>query len=301
MPLTLRPAKASSSASGSAGPTGSGIGTSNAPSTNLLKEVPLDKKEQALLKLTPGACAARLRSQTVREYTGAEAALIKALGAAEKVEQQATELYLGTRGGLDFGAKDGKDDARMDDMRMQLDPSLKLLRSRVSLAKLMMNADSSLSSDKIQQFKRQAMDALMADPHFRELKAPKVSEEICCSLGQIKYFREIKSKLLPSTPVVIEKFATHKEALQLLTAVAKSISCEADNWRATVAAETKAIVDERKAKEKEDKKRQAEEEKTKKKERGWAALSGAEIVWGCRRSNLCQFRFVSLVVARCIF
>ncbi|CAE7357550.1 unnamed protein product [Symbiodinium sp. CCMP2592] len=287
VPLTSPPR--SSTVGGSGGGGGGATGSSNTSGANArpLSDgglgLVLDKKEQALLKLTPAACAARLRSQTVREYTSAEAALIKALATAEKVEQQATELYLGTKG-LDLGAKDGKEE-RISNMRMHLDPSLTLLRSRVSIARLMMDRDSSLTGDKIQKFKRQAMEALMADPHFRELKTPEVSEEICCSLGLLKYFREIKSKLLPSTAVVIQKFATHKQALQLLTAVAKSISCEAENWRATVAAESKAIVDERKAKEKEDKKRAAEDAKEKKKERGWSALGGPEIVWGCEQEE----------------
>ncbi|CAE7201239.1 unnamed protein product, partial [Symbiodinium sp. KB8] len=266
VPLTSRRSTSASAASGgsnSATPSGSGRNVSsgaNSKPGNALIPIPLDKKEQALLKLMPAACATRLRSQTVKEFTSTEAMLVKALNVAASVEKQANEIYIGTQ------------DAQGDPTFLHLDPSLQLLRSRVAIAKQMRTDDPFLNSEKAQDIKRQLMQALMEDPFFRESEEPKVSEEICLTFGQLKYFREVKSKLLSSTAAVIEKFGQHRSALLLMTAVAKSIICEADSWRATVAAESKAVEEERRAKEKEDKKRKTEEDKQAKKERGWAAL-----------------------------
>ena len=283
--VLLTPSRESGRASSASGPCGSGSGSragsggrrssgAQAAQAKQRAKAPAaaagvgtcvyDKKEQAALKLSPPAAATKLRAQSVKEFA-AEASLSKALASAAKVEKDAGPPEPGpgpeARGG--------------DDLVPRCDPSLDVLRHRVKIAKMFLSKDSDRLKDK--EFKKEAMELLMDDPYFKDMEDPSITSDILMSLGQLTNFREIRSKLLPTSAVVVEKFRNHASCLRLLSAVARSILCEVDSWRSTVAAERKAVADEQKAREKEDKKTKLEEEKRLKKERDSSRL---RVCWG---------------------
>ena len=241
--VLLTPSRESSRASSAAGPCGSGSGSragsggrrssgAQAAQAKQRAKAPAavagvgtcvyDKKEQAALKLSPPAAATKLRAQSVKEFAAAEASLSKALAAAAKVEKDAGPLEPGpgpeARGG--------------DDLVPRCDPSLDVLRHRVKIAKMFLSKDSDRLKDK--EFKKEAMELLMDDPYFKDMEDPTITSDILMSLGQLTNFREIRSKLLPTSAAVVEKFRNHASCLRLLSAVARSILCEVDSWRSTV-------------------------------------------------------------------
>ena len=156
------------------------------------------------------------------------------------------------------GADDDEDAEGVDDVvvtqemldQLALDPRTKTVFVRAGICQKLGSTTIVKTREDVTEMQESLFETISRDAYLSEVIT---SKEVCATLGRIRYVREVMLALQPDYDSVLTLNDAHKDMIQTVSTSARALLVEVQQSLAIVAAEDKALKDEKKAAIKEEK------------------------------------------------